>query len=79
MSTSSVDHPRRRTAAAIWGMVIGTLGGLIGLDGAEFRLPVLIGFFRFVALEAVILNKAVSLVVVAAISPTAPVKSVDSS
>lgn len=46
-------------------MVIGTLGGLIGLGGAEFRLPVLIGFFRFVALEAVILNKAMSLVVVA--------------
>jgi len=26
---------------AIWGMAIGTLGGLIGLGGAEFRLPVL--------------------------------------
>jgi hypothetical protein len=31
---------------------------LIGLGGAEFRLPLLIGAFRFVALQAVILNKA---------------------
>jgi uncharacterized membrane protein YfcA len=51
------------------GAVIGTLGGLIGLGGAEFRLPLLIGLFRFVALEAVILNKAMSLVVVASALP----------
>ena len=42
------------------------LGGLIGLGGAEFRLPVLIGLSRFRGLEAVILNKATSLVLVAA-------------
>jgi uncharacterized protein len=46
------------------GAVIGTLGGLIGLGGAEFRLPLLIGAFRFPALEAVIVNKAMSLIVV---------------
>lgn len=51
------------------GAVIGTLGGLIGLGGAEFRLPLLIGLFRFAALEAVILNKAMSLVVVATALP----------
>ncbi|UXU74309.1 MULTISPECIES: sulfite exporter TauE/SafE family protein [unclassified Paracoccus (in: a-proteobacteria)] len=51
------------------GAAIGTLGGLIGLGGAEFRLPLLIGLFRFPALEAVILNKASSLVVVAAALP----------
>ena len=45
------------------------LGGLIGLGGAEFRLPLLIGAFRFAALEAVILNKAMSLVVVASALP----------
>lgn len=50
----------------IAGSVIGTLGGLIGLGGAEFRLPVLVGLFRLATLEAVILNKALSLVVVAA-------------
>jgi uncharacterized membrane protein YfcA len=47
------------------GGIIGALGGLIGLGGAEFRLPLLIGLFQFAALEAVILNKAMSLVVVA--------------
>ena len=41
------------------------LGGLIGLGGAEFRLPLLISLFGFAALSAVILNKAMSLVVVA--------------
>ncbi|MBC6445936.1 sulfite exporter TauE/SafE family protein [Actinokineospora sp. HBU206404] len=40
------------------------LGGMIGLGGAEFRLPLLIGLFGFAALSAVILNKAMSLVVV---------------
>ena len=48
------------------GSLIGTLGGLIGLGGAEFRLPVLVSLFRLDTLEAVILNKAMSLVVVAA-------------
>lgn len=48
------------------GSLIGTLGGLIGLGGAEFRLPVLVGLFRLSTLEAVVLNKAMSLVVVAA-------------
>jgi uncharacterized membrane protein YfcA len=43
---------------------VGLLGGLIGLGGAEFRLPILIGFFGFEPLVAVILNKAMSLVVV---------------
>ena len=47
------------------GSLIGTLAGLIGLGGAEFRLPVLVGVFRLGTLEAVILNKAMSLVVVA--------------
>jgi uncharacterized protein len=49
--------------------LIGALGGLIGLGGAEFRLPLLIGAFRFPALEAVILNKAMSLVVVTSALP----------
>lgn len=55
----------RKAGAFLSGGVIGMLGGLIGLGGAEFRLPLLIGVFRFAALEAVILNKAMSLVVVA--------------
>jgi len=51
------------------GFAVGTLGGLIGLGGAEFRLPLLIGLFGFDALSAVILNKALSLVVVASSLP----------
>lgn len=51
------------------GALVGALGGLIGLGGAEFRLPLLIGPFGFVALEAVILNKAMSLVVVTSALP----------
>jgi uncharacterized membrane protein YfcA len=56
-------------AAFSSGAIIGALGGLIGLGGAEFRLPLLIGGFRFPALQAVILNKAMSLVVVASALP----------
>lgn len=69
MSTTATEHTTQPTAAARWGTVIGSLGGLIGLGGAEFRLPVLIGIFRYAALEAVILNKAMSLVVVASALP----------
>ncbi|MCO6177319.1 sulfite exporter TauE/SafE family protein [Ciceribacter sp. RN22] len=67
----SADAPvsRGRSAAFGGGAVIGALGGLIGLGGAEFRLPLLIGLFNFAALEAVILNKAMSLVVVASALP----------
>jgi uncharacterized membrane protein YfcA len=54
----------RLLGAMAGGTAIGTLGGLIGLGGAEFRLPLLIGPFGFTALRAVILNKAMSLVVV---------------
>lgn len=57
--------PRRTAAWALAsGASVGLLGGLIGLGGAEFRLPLLIGLFGFAALHAVILNKAMSLVVV---------------
>jgi uncharacterized membrane protein YfcA len=42
------------------------LGGLIGLGGAEFRLPVLVGLFGYPAKRAVPLNLAISLVTVTA-------------
>jgi uncharacterized membrane protein YfcA len=51
------------------GAAVGIVGGLIGLGGAEFRLPLLIGMFGFAALDAVILNKATSLIVVATALP----------
>lgn len=64
-----IPTQRNLPAAFGGGALIGTLGGMIGLGGAEFRLPLLIGMFRFAALEAVILNKAMSLVVVATALP----------
>ena len=62
---------RTRNHAAVFGsgFGVGILGGLIGLGGAEFRLPLLIGVFGFSALPAVIINKATSLVVVASSLP----------
>ena len=56
---------RSHGAAGLAGAAVGALGGLIGLGGAEFRLPILIQLFRFEALRAVIVNKAMSLIVVA--------------
>jgi uncharacterized protein len=62
-------EPAYRWTGSLWwvfaaGAAIGVLGGLVGLGGAEFRLPLLIGVFGFAALQAVILNKAMSLIVV---------------
>lgn len=69
-ASGNASAPASNASAAFGGgAVIGALGGLIGLGGAEFRLPLLIGAFRFGALQAVILNKAMSLVVVASALP----------
>lgn len=63
MTTGTTARSGKGFAA---GTLIGILGGLVGLGGAEFRLPVLIGVFKLPTLEAIIFNKAMSLVVVAA-------------
>jgi uncharacterized protein len=55
---------RSPVAALLYGAPIGLLGGLIGLGGAEFRLPVLAGVFGYAARRAVALNLAISLVTV---------------
>jgi uncharacterized membrane protein YfcA len=56
--------------AALTGASVGLLGGLVGLGGAEFRLPLLIGLFALAALQAVIVNKLMSLVVVLVALPS---------
>jgi uncharacterized protein len=41
-------RPHRPGLAFLYAVPIGLLGGLIGLGGAEFRLPVLAGPLRYV-------------------------------
>jgi len=48
-----------------YGSLIGILGGLIGLGGAEFRLPVLTFIFEFSTIHAVIINLIISWITVA--------------
>lgn len=44
----------RNIWAFAWGAVVGVLGGLIGLGGAEFRLPVLVSIFNYRTLQAIV-------------------------
>jgi uncharacterized protein len=59
-----MDKKRSASIVFLTGASIGCLGGLIGLGGAEFRLPLLVGMFGFGTLDAVIINKITSLIVV---------------
>lgn len=56
-------HPQ---LAFLYAVPIGALGGLMGLGGAEFRLPVLASVLRYSARQAIPLNLAVSLITIAA-------------
>jgi uncharacterized membrane protein YfcA len=56
----------RASLAFLTSAPIGILGGLIGLGGAEFRLPVLVGPLGYSAKQSVPLNLAISLVTVSA-------------
>jgi uncharacterized membrane protein YfcA len=69
LTGARIGARRSAPAAVAAGTAVGLLGGLIGLGGAEFRLPLLIGLFGFAALQAVVLDKAMSLVVVLAALP----------
>jgi uncharacterized protein len=64
MAPKPQEVRRSPIAALLYGAPIGLLGGLIGLGGAEFRLPVLAGVFRYPARRAVALNIAISLITV---------------
>ncbi|MEH1818762.1 MAG: sulfite exporter TauE/SafE family protein [Nostoc sp.] len=65
-STNNFLQSRRLRLSFLYSVPIGMLGGLIGLGGAEFRLPVLAGILGYSARQAVPLNLAVSLVTIAA-------------
>lgn len=54
----------RLVVAFVTGAATGILGGLVGLGGAEFRLPVFLGAFGLPTLSAVVVNLVVSLVTV---------------
>lgn len=73
MAESGIAQDRRSVQLLLWAFIagagIGVLGGMIGLGGAEFRLPLLIAAFGFAALAAVIMNKAMSLIVVVTALP----------
>lgn len=64
-----MTRPQRPAFAVALGMVVGTAGGLIGLGGAEFRLPALVRMLRFSAREAVTINLVASFIVLAAALP----------
>jgi uncharacterized membrane protein YfcA len=62
----AAPRSRRSAEAFGWGVPIGTLGGLIGLGGAEFRLPVLVERLGFSPRSAVPMNLVISLLTLAA-------------
>jgi uncharacterized protein len=64
--TEAAPHHRRPGFAFGVAIPIGMLGGLIGLGGAEFRLPVLAGPLGYAVRRAVALNVAISLITVLA-------------
>jgi len=57
---------RASRLAFLYSVPIAILGGLIGLGGAEFRLPVLAGPLGYSARRALPLNLAVSLITIIA-------------
>lgn len=67
MEISERLYPVRRPAAAFCaGAAVAILGGLIGLGGAEFRLPILIAIFELFPQRAVRANLLISLATLAA-------------
>ncbi|AIS32369.1 sulfite exporter TauE/SafE family protein [Methanobacterium formicicum] len=59
-----MDNKKTGILSFIIGAPIGCLGGLIGLGGAEFRLPFLLKTFSKPAKKAVALNMLISLITV---------------
>jgi uncharacterized protein len=65
IATERLYPIRRPLAAACAGATVAVLGGVIGLGGAEFRLPVLIAIFALYAHRAIRINLLISLATLA--------------
>jgi uncharacterized membrane protein YfcA len=63
---TTAEVRNRSGMAFLFAVPIAVLGGLIGLGGAEFRLPVLVGPLGYTARAAVPLNLAVSMATIVA-------------
>lgn len=57
---------RGAAEAALWGVPVGFLGGLVGLGGGEFRIPVLLRRFGLTPGAVVPLNSVISMVTLTA-------------
>jgi uncharacterized membrane protein YfcA len=62
--------PRRTALNAFIGFIVGLAGGMVGLGGAELRLPYLAGTLRLPLKTAIPVNMAVSLLTLLAALPT---------
>jgi uncharacterized protein len=65
IATERLYPIRRPLAAMLAGAAVAILGGLIGLGGAEFRLPILIAVFALYAQRAVRINLLISVATLA--------------
>jgi uncharacterized membrane protein YfcA len=65
IATERLYPIRKPTAAFAAGASVAILGGLIGLGGAEFRLPILVTIFALYAHRAVRINLLISLATLA--------------
>lgn len=61
-----VAAPAGRLEAAAWGVPVGLLGGLIGLGGGEFRIPILLRRFGLAPGAVVPLNSVISIITLSA-------------
>ena len=64
-SSERLYSVRRPAAALLAGAAVALLGGLIGLGGAEFRLPLLIAVFELYPHRAIRINLLISLATLA--------------
>ena len=64
------DPPSRVVLNVVVGFIVGLAGGLVGLGGAELRLPYLAGTLRLPLKRGIPVNMAVSLITLLAALPT---------